>query len=138
MRMHIVCLITLALTGCATLPTEVTVSDRTIYYLKEADANEWVDVIHFLTQATATMTSDEWNVAPAATNANPNPVPFSEGKACMALSDWAAINTLISAFCSAPHINCSYVLPSGQTVKQAFNSMFMRLQLASGHSFRQM
>lgn len=63
---------------------------------------------------------------------------MSEGMVCMSLSDWGEINKMVSAFCSAQGINCDYVkLKNGQTLKQALNGFFLRLQLVSAQSFEQ-
>lgn len=110
----------LTLSACCHLPTRVDVNDHVMYYLKQADENHWATQFHFLTQDVEQVTRAHWDA-------------MSEGKVCMDLSDWSQINKMTSDFCSAQGIDCNYVtLTNGQTLKEALNEFFLRMQTVSG------
>ena len=119
-------LVLLLLSGCASLPTSVVVSDHTFYYLKQASEEQYATQIQFLTTAVQDLSLTQWT---AILTGNDKPL-------CMALTDWSNINQMISDFCSAPSINCDYQVSPGTSFRQLWNGFFDRLTVASGVRFR--
>jgi hypothetical protein len=116
-------LLLLSACTCA-IKVPVTVDDHTLYYQKQASADDWATEIHFLTQGTQDLTQAQWNA-------------ISEGMVCMGLGDWTDINKMISNFCSLKGVKCNFKLSNGQTFKQVLNDFFLRMQLTSGKTFQQ-
>lgn len=113
----------LLVASCCNLTTSVTVNDHTLYYQKHATDQDWVTVMHFLTQGTSHLTRNEWDA-------------MSEGQISMALEEWADINKMISDFCSADNIDCNYKVAGDHSFKDAMNELFLRIQLVSRKNFQ--
>lgn len=119
----------LTLSACCHLPSKVDVPNNTLYFLKEASQDQWAVEMHFLDSSTAQVTLDQWL-------ALSTPTP-GHGMVCQDLTDWAAINKMVSDFCSARGIDCSYEVQPGLSVRGILNGFFQRLSAASGAMFHE-
>ena len=110
--------------SCALLRTKVDVPNAHFTYLSEASAEVYATQFEFLVKGTTDISLAQWTEE-------------SKGQMCMPLADWGAFNTMISAMCSAKHIDCDYqISTSGQSVRTMFNTLFLNMQHASKVPFR--